>query len=202
MEKVVFRKGNKQRVIEVKRHRMAFLCPLCLLVKRKMWKHLIPNLFTTILIFPAVTYRIWLSNELWKEEARKLIMDDWSFDQESKTILDKYTITPSLENLDLERYVYFTNGKILKKIQIVTPKGFKEWNAFYNLSWESGMYWVGFLSAFFLITGIGDLIFNMIFLSKGGKWNHSRLKKKGYKPYTNVDEMRVNQKDGLKRKFQ
>jgi hypothetical protein len=138
---------------------------------------------------------------LWKEETRKLLMEGWVPTEESKKYLEELNIIPSIEHLDLEKYVYFTNGKILQKIQLTTPKGFKEWNDFYNLAWETGMYWVGFISAFALITGIGDLIMNMLVLSKGGKWTHTRLSKKGYKPYTNVDEMRVNHKDGLKRKL-
>jgi hypothetical protein len=181
---------------------MIYVFPMFVLMKRKMWKHALTAFFTFILIFPTITYRIWLASELWKEETRKLILDGWEFEEEARPYLEEIGLIPSLKYLELQRFVYFSNGKLLTKIQLDAPKGFREWNKFYNLAWESGMYWIGFLSAFFLITGIGDLIFNFILLSKGGKWNKTKLYKKGYKPYTNIDSQRVELKGGLKRKFE
>ena len=202
MEKIILVKDDKRVEIDVRRYRGIYLFPLAYIIKRKLWNQIFPSIATTILIFPAFMHRIWLVNSIWEEQTRTLLDKGYQpWDEDSYEVLKKHTIVPSLEYLDTERFVYITNGNVMRQIQTKAPKGMKEWISFYNQAWENKMYWIGFTSAFMLITGLGDVVFSFVALSRGGKWQWNKWSKKGYKPYTNVDRIKI-ENDELKRSYE
>jgi len=47
-------------------------------------------------------------------------------DESSNELLKKHNIIPNIEYLDTKKYVNITDGRVLRQINITSPKGFKE----------------------------------------------------------------------------
>lgn len=200
MKELVFRKEDQVRKINTEKDSVFYWAPTTRSFIKKDFAFASVFIATFIFIFPNILLRLWMANDHWKREAKKLLNSGWKADEESQIFLAQQHIAFNEQPAD-DGKIWMTNGIVMEEVQVLTKLGF--WKTMKDtmiIFFQVEMYWMSFVWILSNITGVGDFFFTGALLASFPVWRTRQLRKKGFKPLSEYDAKAIERYTTAKRK--